>query len=519
MSVELIGREDIYNELILCERSAKNHDKKICFIPSFMAFEYMAIMKLEQGPYLERLTKLANIEAASEEEANIKMFLKFKECILKDIKPGYFVTMPDFVSRKSNANKRSFYTYADFTRICSPLATIHEPNSFVFDTTNKMLIKIPTFNEAFPDWILKNRKECAIEGPALRKYLESIGFKFYCGAFPSKVYYNYFTIRSMPEAYYEYSEYDLLHMDWSEFDKKILPLVEHEYEHNFCAVIENNKIRITYIELGQLGYTLPNYYEPINGHTHTAGRSGDHHTEEPSPADLNTFGNAFIHKAIAMHFICTRQGVYILSMSKSIIKNGNLLPKIEHIANTINCKTNEEAVSRVKHYCASVGIIVMYRPIANLSRPIDNVNKKRYSIAEYAKISNSGIELTPKMLLAADLSELRKFMPEPEYYNFTGAYFDNKKIKIDQTFSTHSFNEPFNSRRHRDIDISNKIVVAIMNDGDFPQLLSFKALKSVFASDSVEWLYIVSPTTFKLISRDPVKNTDFIDYSTPPTIL
>jgi hypothetical protein len=154
-----------------------------------------------------------------------------------------------------------------------------------------------------------------------------------------------------------------------------------------------------------------------------------------------------------------------------------------------------------------------------LSRPIDNVNKKRYSIAEYAKISNSGIELTPKMLLAADLSELRKFMSEPEYYNFTGAYYDNKKIKIDPTFSTHSFNEPFNSRRHRDNDISNKIVVAVMNDGDFPQLLSFEALRSVFASDSVEWLYIVSPTTFKLISRDPVKNTDFIDYSTPPTIL
>jgi hypothetical protein len=329
--------------------------------------------------------------------------------------------------------------FGNLVRLCQNLWVLEKmPNNIMALVRIKSIPGMITkVNEQYQEFVQSHIKELyRLPINDCIEFFKSIGAEIHFGRYSANdnvsiVKKNQYTVQNLEkifDKYSTYSEVDYLSFDWSEYDKKIYPLVlSSKLEIGASMHIsENNKIVVTDIQdPGMPGSTIVHPLDFICFHLHPAARYDGLFIEMPSTQDILNTMERHILKSSTVAFVGAKEGTYILTLARHLTKYGFTL--FDKLVNNTSLKalfdigpTNFELfIDRFKRICMNCGVVMYFRPAKDF-------DIKKATINYAAK----RLKYT-KSYLAEQSAKIQSFKKHEEFLSLDYSDFDNIKYLFD----------------------------------------------------------------------------------------
>lgn len=491
--------------------------------------EYSKLIKIK--PPLDLLTnkELEKLEITGNQKGRLFYYLFYKDGKLYETEQPNSDTV--ILTNLSSVDSILF-SVRDLVYICRKLQNywiieLTPSNAVIIARMVKLTVPLNEFETAYLKWVKENVKEMyklPISGCAdfYRKY----GFEVHISNTDSVVpllWTQQNTPSSISEIFHEYaaySEYDYINMDWTEYDKKIFPLVEK----SACEVggtlhIKDRKIKITNIQAPDLpGATRIISYDVMKFHIHPNTRYGGLFLEIPSSADIVNTIHGYIDRSVIVSIVGTAEGVYIITLPTHIAKYGTSVYDAALATYTFSREIGDrspitfiQAINKFKRACLNYGIIIYFRPTPgfDLNATINNADaiQLKYKVDFFEnqeKIINKYKTPADILKLNFDVFDKIRYIFNMEVL-FWVIFDETDKLAIAPEQEI-IFSQPFSSMS-QEIQWSEnnpKIKFALIyfpRDKMIDTNVSQEAINFVFSEYSINWLILLSPSVILIAQR------------------
>ena len=319
--------------------------------------------------------------------------------------------------------------------------------------------------------------------------------------------------------YLNYSEYDIINMDWSDYDKKIYPLIKNKYEFAYSAKIDGRKIIISHVfkEHGSSSEVItPAIMDFITGHTHPMYRYEGMDIEPPSVDDIEWFISGNEHKNknynnnCVFNMVSAAEGAYIMSVarrSRPVLDHKSYFEQANKISGRY---TFEGAISKLKRIYANFDIILYFRPT-----PGFDMGKNTHTAASLLKLSDDVVDTLItnfKNVKKTDFAkmDLSEFDIEQNISDYEFILYPTKLIKNKLSpapFTHYQFSEDFNSITADIMPIRLPLTLGCIAFyfKELPSIISFDSLKIIDSTyavyTSVKYYLFLSKKQLSVVYR------------------
>lgn len=367
-------------------------------------------------------------------------------------------------------------------------------------------------------------------------YIRSLGFEIYMeNVKDTEIRFGILSLDTDDERAKKLKQYrnmsydDIMGLDWTIYDELVgSQSCNQSRELAGDIIIVDNKIQVPKTRVGIKWASSPFARSYITFHTHPSDRFGGSYSEPPSDGDISLVINFSYYNKMALHFIASPEGTYIIRPSQILLElygfdaNG-IMDKINKLYiefyHSLGGSSPKQQIIKTIVALQDMGLIIYFRDkpcMKLLDKPdglsiINNMNRKQYK-QKYELLLN----VNPEILVNADWSNIIIENTAPAFINtntwLSATIDDNKSpagqpIKIISHGDAHNFGSPYDPNSYRRYAVGPLFVLYFSDDKQMPSSVPNVAITAAQQTVSCIWFIFLSQkriTLFRANENDTI---------------